>query len=175
MKNTSKPSCKKAANDSCTVVSFKSIIIEIWNRNGGSAISLRDDRSCRAGRSHFLSLLSEVNLGAEQKSASFIGLTFISTNWIVLVREERRFLSKHRKERFEGACSCVLTQSIQGSPSQKVETYIWALPVWGVGRGGLNACPDGLGHLSREELCKFKWAYPCFLGGINAFPDGLGH
>ena len=40
---------------------------------------------------------------------------------------------------------------------------------------GLNACPDGLGHLFREELSKFKWAYPCFWGGLNACPDGLGH
>ena len=41
--------------------------------------------------------------------------------------------------------------------------------------GGLNACSDGLGHLFREELSKFKWAYPCFWGGLNACPDGLGH
>ena len=31
--------------------------------------------------------------------------------------------------------------------------------------GGLNACPDGLGHLLREELSKFKRASACF-GGI---------
>ena len=42
------------------------------------------------------------------------------------------------------------------------------------GVGGLNACPDGLGHLFREELSKFKWAYPCFLGGLNTSQDGLG-
>ena len=41
--------------------------------------------------------------------------------------------------------------------------------------GGLNACPDSLGHLFREELSKLKWAYPCFWGGLNACPDGLEH
>ena len=34
-----------------------------------------------------------------------------------------------------------------------------------LGRGCLNACPDGLGHLFREELSKFKWVSPCFFGG----------
>ena len=43
------------------------------------------------------------------------------------------------------------------------------------GGGGHNACPDGLGHLFREELSKFKCAYPCFWGGLKACPDGLGH
>ena len=36
----------------------------------------------------------------------------------------------------------LLTPS-KGSPFQLVTTSIWALPVWG---GGLNPCPDGLGH-----------------------------
>ena len=36
--------------------------------------------------------------------------------------------------------------------------------------GGLNACPDGLGHLFREELSKFYWAYPCFWGGSKRLP-----
>ena len=31
----------------------------------------------------------------------------------------------------------------KGIPMKIVRPYIWALPVW----GGLNACPDGLGHL----------------------------
>ena len=30
---------------------------------------------------------------------------------------------------------------------------------------------EGLGHLFREELSKFKWAFPCFWVG----PDDLGH
>ena len=38
-------------------------------------------------------------------------------------------------------------------------TSIWALPVRG-GRGGLNPCPDGLGHFFREEFSKFKRAFP---------------
>ena len=42
------------------------------------------------------------------------------------------------------------------------------------GGGGLNACPDGLGHLFREELSKFKWAYPCFLGGSKRLPRWFG-
>ena len=28
------------------------------------------------------------------------------------------------------------------------------------GGGGLNPCPDGLGHFFREEFSKFKWAFP---------------
>ena len=44
----------------------------------------------------------------------------------------------------------------KGSPFQLVTTSIWALPVWG---GGLNPCPDGLGHFFREEFSKFKWAF----------------
>ena len=32
------------------------------------------------------------------------------------------------------------------------------------GRGGLNAFQDGLGHLFREELSKFKGAFACFWG-----------
>ena len=30
--------------------------------------------------------------------------------------------------------------------------------------GGLNACQDGLGHLIREELSKFKGAFASFWG-----------
>ena len=44
-----------------------------------------------------------------------------------------------------------------------------------LGRGCLNACPDGLGHLFREELSKFKWAFAWLWGGQNACQDGLGH
>ena len=33
----------------------------------------------------------------------------------------------------------------------------------------------GLGHLFRGKLSKFKWAFPCFWGGLNACPDDLGH
>ena len=57
---------------------------------------------------------------------------------------------------------------------------MWALPVWWWWWwwwwwGGLNPCPDGLGHFSREEFSKFKWAFASFLGGLNPCPDGLGH
>ena len=34
-----------------------------------------------------------------------------------------------------------------------------------LGIARLNACLGGLGHLFREELSKFNWAFPCFLGG----------
>ena len=44
-----------------------------------------------------------------------------------------------------------------------------------LGIARLNACLGGLGHLFREELSKFKWAYPCFWGALNACPDGLEH
>ena len=47
-------------------------------------------------------------------------------------------------------------QQSKGSPHKNVEASIWALPVWG---GGLDPCQDGLGHLFREELSKFKWAF----------------
>ena len=43
------------------------------------------------------------------------------------------------------------------------------------GEGGLNACQDGLGHLFREELSKFKWAFAWLWGGHNACQDGSGH
>ena len=43
------------------------------------------------------------------------------------------------------------------------------------GGGGLNPCPDGLGHFFREEFSKFKWAFASFLGGLNPCQDGLGH
>ena len=60
----------------------------------------------------------------------------------------------------------------KGSPHAKHATSIWALPVWG---GGLDPCQDGLGHLFREELSKFKWAFGWLWGGQNACQDGLGH
>ena len=46
---------------------------------------------------------------------------------------------------------------------------------FGGGGGGLNPCPDGLGHFFREEFSKFKWAFASFLGGLNPCQDGLGH
>ena len=46
---------------------------------------------------------------------------------------------------------------------------------FGVGWVGLNACPDCLGHLFREELSKFKWDILVFWGGLNACqPAPLG-
>ena len=53
--------------------------------------------------------------------------------------------------------------SPKGRPIKFVRPYIWALSAWG--GWGLNGCLDGLGHLFREELSKFNWAFPCFLGG----------
>ena len=47
----------------------------------------------------------------------------------------------------------------KGSTTEKHAASIGALPEWG---GGLNACQDGLGHLFREELSKFKGALACF-------------
>ena len=61
----------------------------------------------------------------------------------------------------------------KGSPTEISVTSIWALPVRGEG-GGLNPCPDGLGHFFREEFSKFKWAFPWFWGGLNPCQDGLG-
>ena len=59
-----------------------------------------------------------------------------------------------------------------GKHLSKVTTSMWALPVWG---GGLNPCPDGLGHFFREEFSKFKRAFAWLWGGLNPCPDGLGH
>ena len=61
----------------------------------------------------------------------------------------------------------------KGSPFQFVPPPIWGFPVWG--GGGLNPCPDGLGHFFREEFSKFKWAFASFWGGLNPCQDGLGH
>ena len=41
--------------------------------------------------------------------------------------------------------------------------------------GGLDPCPDGLGHFFREEFAKIKWAFAWFWGGLNPCQDGLGH
>ena len=54
----------------------------------------------------------------------------------------------------------------KGSPHRKNTASIWVLPVWG---GGL------LGHLFREELSKFKWAFAWLWGVQSACQDGLGH
>ena len=54
------------------------------------------------------------------------------------------------------AISKISFNLFKGSTFQFVSTSIWALPVWG---GGLNPCPDGLGHFFREEFSKFKWAF----------------
>ena len=44
-------------------------------------------------------------------------------------------------------------ENLKGAPIKIDAPYIWALPVCGGGGGGgLNACPDGLGHLFGEEL-----------------------
>ena len=43
------------------------------------------------------------------------------------------------------------------------------------GGGGLDPCPDGLGHFFREEFAKIKWAFAWFWGGLNPCQDGLGH
>ena len=48
----------------------------------------------------------------------------------------------------------MLLQVVQGSPPQIHAADIWALPVRG--GGGLNPCPDGLGHFFREEFAKIK-------------------
>ena len=48
----------------------------------------------------------------------------------------------------------------KGNPTEKVAGSIRVLPKW----GGLNACPDGLGHLFREELSMFKGAFAYFWG-----------
>ena len=60
----------------------------------------------------------------------------------------------------------------EGSPTQIHVRGIWALPVRG---GGLDPCPDGLGHFFREEFAKIKWAFAWFWGGLNPCQDGLGH
>ena len=42
---------------------------------------------------------------------------------------------------------------VREAPQKQVEQFIWALPV-------LSACQNGLGHLIRAELSKFKNKVP---------------
>ena len=58
----------------------------------------------------------------------------------------------------------------KGSPSLKNVGSIWALPKWG---GGLDPCPNGLGHLFWEELSMFKGAFAWF-GGSEPLPGWFG-
>ena len=59
----------------------------------------------------------------------------------------------------------------KGSPTEKDAGSIRALPKWG--GGGLDPCPNGLGHLFREELSMFKGAYAWF-GGSEPLPGWFG-
>ena len=43
-----------------------------------------------------------------------------------------------------------------GKPPQKKRHFYLGIARLG---GGLDPCQDGLGHLFREELSKFKWAF----------------
>ena len=54
-----------------------------------------------------------------------------------------------------GVATC--HHQLREAPLKKNAVSIWALPVWG--GGGLDPCHDVLGHLFREELSKFKWAF----------------
>ena len=58
---------------------------------------------------------------------------------------------------------------------KKLQPTFGHYPNGGGGGGGLNACQDGLGHFFREELCKFKWGFACFLGRLNPCQNCLGH
>ena len=58
-----------------------------------------------------------------------------------------------------------------GKPQQRNISVHFGIARLG-GVGGLNPCQDGLGHLFRGELSKYKHA---FWGGQKACQDGLGH
>ena len=62
----------------------------------------------------------------------------------------------------------------KGSSPQEVSRFKWALPEWG-GVSTLARMVCGLGHLFREELPMFKWAFAWLWGGQNACQDGVGH
>ena len=50
---------------------------------------------------------------------------------------------------------------VREAPLRKLQGLFGHYPNGG---GGLNACPDGLGHLFREELSMFQGAFACFWG-----------
>ena len=59
----------------------------------------------------------------------------------------------------------------KGSTPQIHAGGIRALPVRG---GGLDPCPDGLGHFFREEFAKIKWAFAWLEGGSKPLPGWFG-
>ena len=73
---------------------------------------------------------------------------------------------------FFGFHLILLVEHLREAPFSGVPPLCGHCPFGG---GGLNPCPDGLGHFFREEFSKFKWAFASFLGGLNPCQDGLGH
>ena len=55
---------------------------------------------------------------------------------------------------------------VREAPLRKLQGLFGHCPNGG---GGLDPCPDGLGHLFREELSMFKGAVACF-GGSEPLP-----
>ena len=77
-------------------------------------------------------------------------------DWSKEEEEEESREEEQEVERTAAHGTLVRDAAAEGSPFQLVNTSMWALPVWG---GGLNPCPDGLGHFFREEFSKFKRAF----------------
>ena len=65
-------------------------------------------------------------------------------------------------------CSIV---ELREAPRKKLQGLFGHCPN---GAGGLIACPDGLGHLFREEVPQLKWAFFGLWGGQDGCQDGLG-
>ena len=55
----------------------------------------------------------------------------------------------------------IRNELVREAPLKKLQGLFGHCPN---GAGGLNACPDGLGHLFREELSMFKGAFSYFWG-----------
>ena len=64
---------------------------------------------------------------------------------------------------------------IREAPRKKSPDSNGHCPNGGGGVSTLARMVCGLGHLFREELPMFKWAFAWLWGGQNACQDGLGH
>ena len=66
---------------------------------------------------------------------------------------------------------CLKSCLVREAPTEIARLLFGHCPFGG---GGLKACQDGLGHLFREELSKFKWAICLIEGGSKCLPGWFG-
>ena len=71
----------------------------------------------------------------------------------------------------------VALKGSKGRPIKIDAGPIWALPVWRGGgggeRGGLNPCPDGLGHFLEKNFPSSNRHLLDLRGGLNPCQDGI--